>query len=49
MIEKHRLPEWGVGDTIKSIRDIARVALNGFVDKIDTTYANQINTTEDES
>lgn len=48
MIERGN-PEWHPIDVVKSIRDIARVAMNGFVDRIDTRYANAINDTEDES
>ena len=46
---RHDKPEWHIGDTLRSIRDLAKLALNRFADHIDTRYANQLNSPEDES
>lgn len=48
MIEKHKLPEWQPLDTLRSLRDLGKLALNRFVDSIDTRYANAINDEGDE-
>jgi hypothetical protein len=48
MIERET-PEWRPLDPLRSIRDLAKLALNRFADHVDTRYANKINAPEDES
>ena len=45
-MERNKPERISIRDSIRSIIDLGKVAAAGFIDKIDTRYANAINTPE---